>query len=347
MRAYCERHKGLEELFFFCYMWARRSDLLADEPQRTPAARRQLRLQPGGIPAYSCAKIALTFIQFGLDCFDNVRTPNKPFLEETKFVGLDDGGSEVFSDPNKIHEFLDNLESDYNKDPKKIEEPLINSRLVNEVNLLEQHGGLGCKFLQFLRFCSSLDFAQMKRQSFVDFCLYSSFCAQQHVRLHKAAESSYYKLCFTDDFSTLPYSKSKQAHVMPPDTSDINLRPAIDGESFVFELPAEGRGRLIQNNKRIVQITKKTGVDDVFIRSLPFRVSSDMTCQFVVTVAGSVESVNTLRRILAPTGYINCPMNEVMLSNALASQVFHRLLQICPADDEESKALSKRAPRRR
>jgi hypothetical protein len=66
-----------------------------------------------------------------------------------------------------------------------------------------------------------------------------------------------------------------------------------------------------------------------------------MTVQFVVTFSGSLESANTLHRLLAPSGYINCPMTEKMLANALAYQIHHRLLQILPPDEKELQALNR------
>jgi hypothetical protein len=81
-------------------------------------------------------------------------------------------------------------------------------------------------------------------------------------------------LCFTDDFTTLPYSKGRQ-NIKKPSTQN-DLRPVVDGESFVFELPTGGRGQLIQQEQRLQAVATKTGVDDVYVRSLPFRESGKL-----------------------------------------------------------------------
>jgi hypothetical protein len=55
----------------------------------------------------------------------------------------------------------------------------------------------------------------------------------------------------------------------------------------------------------------------------------------MITVSSSLEAMNSLRRLLSPTGYINCQLYEVMLANALSSQVLYRLSEIDPSIKEE------------
>jgi hypothetical protein len=95
--------------------------------------------------SYTRLTICLTFLQFGLDDFGGVETFSGAFLEPT----------------------------------------ILGKRYDDEVNLVDQHGGLGKKFLQFLEFLSTLDFARMKRQSFVKFNYYSVFTGNDHFCLHK------------------------------------------------------------------------------------------------------------------------------------------------------------------
>lgn len=83
IRAYCERHHGLSHLLYFCYMWARLNDLLIEEPTRTEDDLIKLENE-GCMPAYTRQTICLTFLQFGLDGFNGVRTNYKPFLEEVR-----------------------------------------------------------------------------------------------------------------------------------------------------------------------------------------------------------------------------------------------------------------------
>lgn len=139
--------------------------------------------------------------------------------------------------------------------------------LIDEVNLKEQHGGLGKKFIQFLGFLSTLDFARIRRQSFAKFKHYVVFAQQQHVKLHKAAEKSYYLLCFSEDFSTLPYSNSEQSDLVNRKRDLDKTRPAVDGESFIFELPKSAN--IYFDDNRLQKIREKTGVYRLFVRSLP------------------------------------------------------------------------------
>lgn len=55
--------------------------LLINEPQRDVNELAKLEVD-GSFPAYTRLTICLTFIQFGLDAFEGVRTTYKPFLEE-------------------------------------------------------------------------------------------------------------------------------------------------------------------------------------------------------------------------------------------------------------------------
>lgn len=72
----------------------------------------------------------------------------------------------------------------FNEEAEKPEQ-IVDPNFLEEVNLFEQYGGLGAKFLQFLRFLSTLNFARMKRQTFTEFGLYTIFATQEHIRLHK------------------------------------------------------------------------------------------------------------------------------------------------------------------
>jgi hypothetical protein len=56
--------------------------------------------------------------------------------------------------------------------------------------------------------------------------------------------------------------------------------------------------------------------------------------------------MNMLRRLFAPTGYINCSLVETKLAGALSSQVFYRLSEIEPPTDEEMNSLRHRQNRR-
>jgi hypothetical protein len=81
IRAYCERHQGLAELLYFCYKWARQNNLLIDEPKRSPKELEKM-ISERDFPTYTMLTICLTFLQFGLDTFDGVKTSYNPFLVE-------------------------------------------------------------------------------------------------------------------------------------------------------------------------------------------------------------------------------------------------------------------------
>lgn len=173
--AHCKRHKGLFELLYFCYQWALKSNCVNDDgTDRTPEENEKLRQEVGGAPAYNRLTICLTFIQFGLGKLDvETFAHDRPFLEEVS--------------PNHVllFPFSPGFQTDiFNEDPETPEQ-VVDPRFLEEVNLFEQHGGIGTKFVQFLRSLSTLKFARMKRQSFVAFGLLKTFVAQEHIRLHK------------------------------------------------------------------------------------------------------------------------------------------------------------------
>ncbi|KAI6227727.1 RNA-directed RNA polymerase [Aphelenchoides fujianensis] len=194
-----------------------------------------------------------------------------------------------------------------------------------EANLEEQHGGLGKKLLQFLEFLATLRFANITRQTFMEFKYPSAFCNSEWIALHQAAKATYYQLCFNDSFTVLPFYKDQ----LPQTTSDnqeLALQPAVDGESFVFELPLS-RQQLVYDQRRSDLLGMITGCTDLSFRSLISR-HNEMTARIVATVAGGFDSVTTLRNLLMPWGYVNCSLSSRMLDKALSSQVLHNLLHM-------------------
>lgn len=61
----------------------------------------------------------------------------------------------------------------------------------------------------------------------------------------------------------------------------------------------------------------------------------DITRRFIATVSGSFESVNSLRCMLFPTGFLHPPTIEKKLTLALSSQIPHRFPEIFQANNDE------------
>ncbi|KAI6196322.1 RNA-dependent RNA polymerase domain containing protein [Aphelenchoides besseyi] len=193
------------------------------------------------------------------------------------------------------------------------------------VNLEEQHGGLGKKFLQFMEFMSTLRFANLRRQTFIKFGYASAFNNSEWVVLHQAAEKTYYQLCYNNSFAVLPHFRN-QLPENQTQTTDAASSLAINGESFAFELPLASHN-IINDQTRVNMLALVNGCSDLSFRSLNSR-HTEMTARIVATVAGTFDAVNSLRRMLMPWGYINVNLSAKLLDKALSSQVLHNVLHL-------------------
>ncbi|KAI6178966.1 RNA-directed RNA polymerase [Aphelenchoides besseyi] len=193
------------------------------------------------------------------------------------------------------------------------------------VNLEEQHGGLGKKFLQFMEFMSTLRFANLRRQTFIKFGYASAFNNSEWVVLHQAAEKTYYQLCYNNSFAVLPHFKNQLPENQIQNTEVANPTQ-INGESFAFELPLASHN-IISDQTRLNMLAYVTGCYDLSFRSLNSR-HNEMTARIVATVAGTFDAVNSLRRMLMPWGYINVNLSAKLLDKALSSQVLHNVMHL-------------------
>jgi len=238
-------------------------------------------------------KICLIFIMFGLDRFAELQTFTQAFLEET--------------------------EVDYSGKDR--------------CDLWKQNGSLGKRFLNFMEFMASIQFSKMKRIDLVGFGYYSLITSDTLRRLHEAAVDTYYQLCLTDNFESIPCCESQLSETQKELDKFKENKFTVDGDSFVFELPKYA-SRLVGMPDFWKALCEKTGCEKLYLRVLPFNVTD--TIQVIASVCGTMTSVNALKKLLTPRNHIIGEFTDKELSTMLSSEVFQRMFDLDAEGDAQS-----------
>ncbi|KAI6218239.1 RNA-directed RNA polymerase [Aphelenchoides fujianensis] len=182
--------------------------------------------------------------------------------------------------------------------PETTEAPFLEDEKLEEdkrqasVDLQQQTGGCGQKFLLFLEFLAGRAFSRLPAVSFERLGGEpTALDAADVQRLHKAALVSYFQVCLVGNLGVLPGPSAHQPAVG-------SALSAVDGESFICEVPEREREFVLSAAVREA-LVRRTGCRDVFLRALPFR-ARHAVVQVMVTLSGSVPAANALRAVLTP-----------------------------------------------
>lgn len=128
--------------------------------------------------------------------------------------------------------------------PGKVVEMLENEQVVD---LNSQDGGIGAKFIGLLQFLSSRDFQILKCLTFNEFDYLYGLFNGEWIYIQKIAQESFYKICLTNDFSTLPVNSRNRSNVVVSKKnggSTLTTARCYNGVSFMVETLREGTHQL-------------------------------------------------------------------------------------------------------
>ncbi|KAI1726213.1 RNA dependent RNA polymerase domain-containing protein [Ditylenchus destructor] len=188
------------------------------------------------------------------------------------------------------------------------------------INLEEQHGGLGKKFIIFLEYLASRQFVMLECLDFSDYEYESAFYRKQWLPINKRALNAFHQIAFTFRFDSLP-STSKQRKKFQESAPIEQLK---DGDPFIIEIPANQTNRIAQDPDLMNRLCMRTGCTQIIFRVLP-KFHGSSTMRICVSMRGTVEAINNLRAILSVKPNLNTGNNCRQMSILLAASIYEKL----------------------
>uniref|UniRef100_A0A914BY28 RNA-directed RNA polymerase n=1 Tax=Acrobeloides nanus TaxID=290746 RepID=A0A914BY28_9BILA len=187
------------------------------------------------------------------------------------------------------------------------------------LNLNEQRGGIGRKFLMLIEFLSTRQFEKIKKLDFLDAGLecYSFFIEREWVPLHQLALKTFNQIAFTNRFESLPCVEGiHDEHLTKKDATFVEAEP------FVIEVPATHRRKI--TSEMTDKLIHKTGCMYIVTRDIP-RFGGSETARLVVSSYGTIEANQKLRDLLTVRPNTNSGVDCRQRARMLAAQVYERL----------------------
>jgi len=205
-------------------------------------------------------------------------------------------------------------------------EPITSPKAQSEsspINLEEQHGGLGKKFLAWLEYLASRQFETLELMDFREPGLrYESiFCERQWLPIHRAALVAFHQIAFTFRFDCLPATSDQRKEFL--DT--VLSRRVIEAEPFVIEIPNTKRAVILDNVDLMSQLCKRSGCIEIVFRPMPQFVGAE-GLRLYVSAMGTMDSISDLRAILSVRPNLNLMNQPQEMSKQMADEVYQQLV---------------------
>uniref|UniRef100_A0A915CZD6 RNA-dependent RNA polymerase n=1 Tax=Ditylenchus dipsaci TaxID=166011 RepID=A0A915CZD6_9BILA len=190
------------------------------------------------------------------------------------------------------------------------------------IDLEQQHGGLGKKFMIFLQFLASRQFEMLPFINFMEPSLgyASAFYQKQWWPIHKAALNAFHQIAFTFRFDALPATSDQRKNFL----DYAPIRSIKEAEPFIIEVPSSHHQQVINNKELLNRLCQRSGCTQIVFRPLPQFQGYD-TVRLFVSVTGTVDAINELRSILSVRPNLNLSNNCRQMSMLMAAAIYEKL----------------------
>jgi hypothetical protein len=189
------------------------------------------------------------------------------------------------------------------------------------VNLKEQTGGIGKKFLCFLEFLASRAFRQMRQLDFRCFGCHMALLNNEWLTLHSAAVDTYNRLAFSSRFDELP---STEQQLTDYGYLTNTLLPEIEGDPFVIEVPKTYL-KVLYKDTTNEALRRVTGCSYIVFRPLQLYAQDLPTVRVSVSMTGTVRAINNLKNALMVTPNLTPGVDGRKATLQLTTQVIEKI----------------------